>query len=91
MQDPVCGMANCALAPYWSEKLGKRDLIAYMVLSLSRSRSLYMCVAHSLILLYYVIQASARGGRLDLHVEENKQRVLIRGKAVTIMSGYLLV
>eukprot|EP00268_Persea_americana_P021486 TRINITY_DN2143_c0_g2_i3.p1 TRINITY_DN2143_c0_g2~~TRINITY_DN2143_c0_g2_i3.p1 ORF type:complete len:303 (+),score=64.63 TRINITY_DN2143_c0_g2_i3:206-1114(+) len=64
-EDPVCGMANCALAPYWSENLGKRDLVAYM--------------------------ASSRGGRLDLHVEEKTERVLIRGKAVTIMLGYLLV
>ncbi|KAL3746174.1 hypothetical protein ACJRO7_015167 [Eucalyptus globulus] len=27
--DPVCGSAHCALAPYWSEKLGKNDLIAF--------------------------------------------------------------
>ncbi|XP_058077773.1 uncharacterized protein LOC131226100 [Magnolia sinica] len=64
-EDHVCGMANCALAPYWSKKLGKRNLVAYM--------------------------ASPRGGRLDLHVEENKERVLIRGKAITIALGSLLV
>ncbi|KAI3449614.1 hypothetical protein Pfo_006279 [Paulownia fortunei] len=28
-EDPVCGSAHCALAPYWSKKLGKCDLIAY--------------------------------------------------------------
>jgi len=33
IQDPVCGGAHCALAPYWSKKLGKCDFNAYQVLS----------------------------------------------------------
>jgi PhzF family phenazine biosynthesis protein len=28
-EDPVTGSAHCCLAPYWSERLGKRDLLAY--------------------------------------------------------------
>lgn len=64
-EDPVCGSAHCALAPYWCKKLGKCDLVAY--------------------------QASPRGGVLHLHVEEKHQRILIRGKAVTVMEGSLLV
>ncbi|MBS1517904.1 MAG: PhzF family phenazine biosynthesis protein [Bacteroidetes bacterium] len=28
-EDPVTGSAHCVLAPYWSEKLGKKDLRAY--------------------------------------------------------------
>jgi predicted PhzF superfamily epimerase YddE/YHI9 len=28
-EDPVCGSAHCCLAPYWSEKLGKTNLVAY--------------------------------------------------------------
>jgi len=28
-EDPVCGSAHCALAPYWSKKLGKCDFVAY--------------------------------------------------------------
>jgi PhzF family phenazine biosynthesis protein len=28
-EDPVCGSAHCCLAPYWAEKLGKNDLMAY--------------------------------------------------------------
>jgi len=28
-EDPVTGSAHCALAPYWSAKLGKQELIAY--------------------------------------------------------------
>lgn len=28
-EDPVCGSAHCALAFYWSKKLGKTDFIAY--------------------------------------------------------------
>jgi PhzF family phenazine biosynthesis protein len=28
-EDPVTGSAHCALATYWSERLGKQDLLAY--------------------------------------------------------------
>lgn len=28
-EDPVTGSAHCALAPYWSERLGRADLIGY--------------------------------------------------------------
>lgn len=28
-EDPVTGSAHCALGPYWAEKLGKSDLLAY--------------------------------------------------------------
>ncbi len=28
-EDPVTGSAHCALAPYWSEKLGKETMLAY--------------------------------------------------------------
>jgi PhzF family phenazine biosynthesis protein len=28
-EDPVTGSAHCALAPYWSVKLGKQELVAY--------------------------------------------------------------
>ncbi|KAJ6982788.1 hypothetical protein NC653_025789 [Populus alba x Populus x berolinensis] len=64
-EDPVCGSAHCALAPYWSKKLGKCDFMAY--------------------------QASPRSGILDIHVDEQNQRVLLRGKAVTVMEGSILV
>ncbi|XVE77761.1 hypothetical protein DITRI_Ditri13aG0088700 [Diplodiscus trichospermus] len=64
-EDLVSGSAHCALAPYWSKKLGKRDFNAY--------------------------QASARGGILNLHLDEKNQRVLLRGKAVIVMEGTLLV
>lgn len=37
------------------------------------------------------MQASARGGVLDLHLDEQKQRVFLRGKAVTVMEGVILV
>jgi len=36
-------------------------------------------------------QASARGGILDLHLDEQKQRLFLRGKAVTVMEGFVLV
>ncbi|PIA44791.1 hypothetical protein AQUCO_01700408v1 [Aquilegia coerulea] len=64
-EDPVCGSAHCGLAPYWSKKLGKCDLKAYM--------------------------ASPRGGILDLHLNEETQRLLIAGRSVIVMEGSLLV
>ena len=60
-EDPVTGSSHCALAPYWSEKLGKNNLYAY--------------------------QASSRGGALNLQVIDD--RVLIEGKAVTVIEGVL--
>lgn len=30
-EDPVTGSAHCALIPYWSAKLGKKDLLAHQV------------------------------------------------------------
>ncbi|CAH1417631.1 unnamed protein product [Lactuca virosa] len=64
-EDPVCGSAHCALAAYWSDKLGKSDFLAY--------------------------QASPRSGILDIHLDKKNQRVLLRGKATTVMEGSLLV
>jgi PhzF family phenazine biosynthesis protein len=28
-EDPVCGSAHCCLGPYWAERLGKNELVAY--------------------------------------------------------------
>lgn len=28
-EDPVCGSAHCCLGPYWGDRLGKRELLAY--------------------------------------------------------------
>ncbi|KAI3526768.1 hypothetical protein L1887_06031 [Cichorium endivia] len=64
-EDPVCGSAHCALAAYWSDKLGKCNLVAY--------------------------QASPRSGILDIHLDKKNQRVLLRGKAITVMEGSLFV
>ena len=58
-EDPVTGSAHCALAPYWSEKLGKTDLLGF--------------------------QASARGG--EVRVRPAGERVLLAGKAVTVLQG----
>ncbi|XP_054800987.1 uncharacterized protein LOC129305093 [Prosopis cineraria] len=64
-EDPVTGSVHCALASYWSKKLGKLDFNAY--------------------------QASPRGGVLNIHLDEQNQRVLLRGKAVTVMEGCIVV
>lgn len=63
-EDPVCGTAHCALAPWWAGKLGKQKLVAY--------------------------QASKRGGVLELVVDEQAKRVLLRGTAVIVSAGVLL-
>ncbi|XP_057965470.1 uncharacterized protein LOC131156036 [Malania oleifera] len=39
---------------------------------------------------FVAYQASPRGGTLHLHLDEQKQRVLLRGKAVPVMEGFLL-
>ena len=62
-EDPVTGSAHCALAPYWSAKLGKTSLIGF--------------------------QASARGGVVEMTLAED--RVRLRGNAVTVLEGTLLV
>jgi predicted PhzF superfamily epimerase YddE/YHI9 len=61
-EDPVTGSAHCALAPYWAERLGKREFTAF--------------------------QASARGGVLRLRLAGD--RVLIAGRAVTVLRGELV-
>ena len=30
-EDPVCGSAHCCLAPYWSERLGKTEMVGHQV------------------------------------------------------------
>lgn len=40
-QDPVCGSAHCCLAPYWSQKLGKCDFLAYAVISSNHCHCYY--------------------------------------------------
>jgi PhzF family phenazine biosynthesis protein len=32
-EDPVTGSAHCALAPFWSDRLGRQDLVGYQVSS----------------------------------------------------------
>ncbi|XP_070024723.1 uncharacterized protein [Nicotiana sylvestris] len=64
-EDPICGSAHCALAPYWRKKLGKCDFVA--------------------------LAASPRGGVVNVHLDAENQRVFLRGKAVTVMEGSLLV
>lgn len=39
----------------------------------------------------YFVQASPRGGVVNIHLDEQKKRVLLRGKAVTVMEGSVLV
>ncbi|GAB2216440.1 hypothetical protein Droror1_Dr00024213 [Drosera rotundifolia] len=30
IEDPVCGSAHCALAPYWSKRLNKENFVAFV-------------------------------------------------------------
>ncbi|HEV7786879.1 MAG TPA: PhzF family phenazine biosynthesis protein, partial [Thermoanaerobaculia bacterium] len=58
-EDPVTGSAHCTLGPYWAQRLGKTELLAY--------------------------QASARGG--EVRVRVRGERVLLGGRAVTVVRG----
>jgi predicted PhzF superfamily epimerase YddE/YHI9 len=60
-EDPVTGSAHCCLAPYWGEKLGKREMTA--------------------------LQASPRGGTVTVRREGD--RVILAGRAITIVAGEL--
>jgi PhzF family phenazine biosynthesis protein len=60
-EDPVTGSAHCALAPFWSARLGRTSMTG--------------------------VQLSARGGRVG--VEVNGDRVVLRGRAVTVLEGTL--
>jgi len=60
-EDPVTGSAHCALAPFWSARLGKSAMIGF--------------------------QASRRGGTVCVTL--NADRVLLGGKAITVMEGKL--
>jgi PhzF family phenazine biosynthesis protein len=61
-EDPVTGSAHCALAPYWSSRLGKTAMVAY--------------------------QASSRGGIVRVRLDGD--RVLLGGRAVTVLRGELV-
>jgi PhzF family phenazine biosynthesis protein len=62
-EDPVTGSAHTGLAPYWTERLGRDELVGY--------------------------QASARGG--VVRVTSAGDRVYLKGQAVTVLDGELLV
>jgi predicted PhzF superfamily epimerase YddE/YHI9 len=40
---------------------------------------------------FLAYQASSRSGTIRIHLDKEKQRVLLRGKAVTVMEGHVLV
>ena len=61
-EDPVTGSAHCALGPYWSERLGRVELVGF--------------------------QASARGGMVRVRIGGG--RVILGGRAVTVLRGELL-
>jgi PhzF family phenazine biosynthesis protein len=61
-EDPVTGSSHCALAPFWSARLGRSRLVGR--------------------------QLSARGG--VVHAELAGDRVLLSGRAVTVLEGEVL-
>tara|TARA_R110002073_G_scaffold335442_2_gene527420 strand:- start:4628 stop:5422 length:795 start_codon:yes stop_codon:yes gene_type:complete len=62
-EDPVTGSAHCCLGPFWQDRLGKSEMMAY--------------------------QASKRGGVIQVQVKDD--RVLLGGKAITVVRGELCV
>jgi predicted PhzF superfamily epimerase YddE/YHI9 len=62
-EDPVTGSAHCCLAPFWSARLGRTEMVGW--------------------------QASARGG--TVRVRLSGDRVVLGGRALTVLGGELLV
>ena len=62
-EDPVTGSAHCCLAPFWSKRLGKKELTGF--------------------------QVSKRGGIVHTKLEDDK--VVLSGKAVTVMKSKMLI
>ena len=97
IQDPVCGSAHCALAVYWSKKLGKCDLHAYAVYTPAPPPILVDLLVDLPLALFFSfpflfwLQASPRSGTLKLQLDEQNDRVKLLGKAVTVMEGSILV
>jgi PhzF family phenazine biosynthesis protein len=60
-EDPVTGSAHCCLSPFWTERLGRAELVGF--------------------------QASRRGGVVRTRL--NGDRVLLGGRAVTVLRGEL--
>ncbi|OMP05008.1 Phenazine biosynthesis PhzF protein [Corchorus olitorius] len=50
-EDPVTGSAHCALAPYWSQKLGKCDFMAYQASARGGILSLHLDEKNQRVLL----------------------------------------
>jgi predicted PhzF superfamily epimerase YddE/YHI9 len=55
LEDPVTGSAHCSLIPLWSERLGKKDLIALQLSErggrlLCRDESDHVCIAGSAVI-----------------------------------------
>jgi PhzF family phenazine biosynthesis protein len=48
-EDPVTGSAHCCLTPYWAEKLGKTEMLAYQ--ASARGGILRVCLAGARVLL----------------------------------------
>lgn len=48
-EDPVTGSAHCALAPFWSQRLGRRELTGYQ--ASQRGGTVYTCPATDRVLL----------------------------------------
>ncbi|GFP97840.1 isocitrate dehydrogenase [NAD] catalytic subunit 5 mitochondrial [Phtheirospermum japonicum] len=64
-EDPVTGSANCALAVYWSKKLGKCDLIAYQASARSGVLDLHHDVKNQRVLLRGKAVAVMEGSLLE--------------------------
>ncbi|ORY86644.1 hypothetical protein BCR35DRAFT_264186 [Leucosporidium creatinivorum] len=77
-EDPVTGSAHCMLAPYWLGRSGPRSRLPQQ-LGVDERDGLR------------ARQVSSRGGDLDVVWIRKAGRVKLRGDAVTVMTGRLLL
>ncbi|KAL1825924.1 hypothetical protein ACET3Z_012702 [Daucus carota] len=71
-----------------SQSLNGASLILSQALHIVPWHPLVQKLGNSDLVAY---QASTRGGFIRLHLDERNQRVMLQGKAVTVMEGSLLV
>lgn len=82
-EDAVCGSAHCSLAPYWCKKLDEHRCATHQACPVRMSMASLKLFALCLCFRLMGFQQSERGGFVG--VEVKGERVLLQGRAATVM------
>lgn len=85
-EDPACGSAQCALAPYWTGRLNKREgtrlrgnySVTFVITLPNSTAPALQCYP-------------GRGADFIAQLSPDGKRVILRGSGVTVVRGRLLV